>query len=129
MASPAERLQQVVLVVDDDLVVRALVVRILRTAGYQVFEAGDGAQAWTHFQRQPTVIDILVADVVMPRMTGTELAARVHTLRPELPVLLMSGYTPTDLLARGLQAEHASLVTKPFNGDALVAAVRKALRA
>ena len=82
-----------------------------------------------HFQRQPNVFDVLVADVVMPRLTGTELADRVHTLRPELPVVLMTGYTRADLLARGLEAEHADLVTKPFNGDALVAIVRKALRA
>jgi two-component system, cell cycle sensor histidine kinase and response regulator CckA len=63
----------------------------------------------------------------MPRMPGTQLAAQVHAVRPSLPVLLMTGYTPADLLARGLEAGHAALVTKPFDGGALVAAVRKAL--
>jgi DNA-binding NtrC family response regulator len=84
-------------------------------------------QAWSHFQRQPTGFDVLLSDVVMPRMPGTRLAAQVHAVRPSLPVLLMTGYTPADLLARGLEAGHAALVTKPFDGGALVAAVRKAL--
>jgi CheY-like chemotaxis protein len=103
MVSPAERLQHVVLLVDDDLGVPALAVRILQNAGYQVVEAGGGAQAWMHFQREPTVFDVLVADVVMPRMTGTELAARVHTLRPELPVVLMTDIRGPICLPEGLR--------------------------
>jgi two-component system cell cycle sensor histidine kinase/response regulator CckA len=72
----------VVLVVDDDPDVRWIVARALREAGYTVFEAIDGADAWTMFLRQPGRFDVLLADVVMPRMPGTELAARVHGLVP-----------------------------------------------
>ena len=61
----------------------------------------------------------------MPRMPGTELAARVHDVRPELPVV--SGYTSQDLLARGLEAAHGWLLTKPFSPETLLGAVGKAL--
>ena len=92
-----------------------------------MIEANDGLQAWAVFQRDPGAIHVLLADVVMPRMPGTELAARVNALRPELPVLLMSGYTNADLFARGLVAVQGGLVTKPFAAGTLVTAVRRAL--
>jgi len=94
--------------VDDDPGIRQIASTILRDAGYAVIEANDGLQAWTVFGRDPTAFHMLVADVVMPRMPGTELAARVHELHPELPVVLMSGYTNTDLLARGFVPVHGT---------------------
>jgi CheY-like chemotaxis protein len=124
--SPEPR-ERVVLLVEDDPAVRSMARRYLGQAGYAVVEAGDGLQAWSRFRRRPDRFDVLLTDVVMPRMPGTELAARVHALRPELPVLLMTGYTPMDLLARGLQATHGMLLTKPFDGETLIAAVRAAL--
>lgn len=116
-----------VLQVDDDAAVRAVARRCLQTAGHIVVEAGDGLPAWTRFQRQPDAFDVLLTDVVMPRMPGTELAARVHDVRPELPVVLMTGYTPEDLLARGLEASHGWLLTNPFSPETLLGAVGKAL--
>ena len=101
--------------------------RHLREAGYTVVEARDGSEAWQWFQRQPSRIDAVVADVVMPRMTGTELAARLRDERPELPIVLMTGYTPADLLARGLEVSHGEVLTKPFSRETLVAAVRGVL--
>ena len=101
--------------------------RALREAGYAVVEATDGLDAWTLFMRQPGRFHVLVTDVVMPRMPGTESAARVHGVRPDLPVLLMTGYTPAELLARGLEAAHGKLLTKPFLPETLLAAVQKAL--
>ena len=113
--------------VDDDAAVRAVARRCLQTAGHIVVEAGDGLPAWTRFQRQPDAFDVLLTDVVMPRMPGTELAARVHDVRPEPPVVLMTGYTPEDLLARGLEASHGWLLTNPFSPETLLGAVGKAL--
>jgi DNA-binding NarL/FixJ family response regulator len=81
---------------------------MLREAGYAVIEAVDGLQASTLFLREPSSFDAMVADVVMPRMPGTALAARVRDRRPELPVLLMSAYTGTDLTARRLLETPAS---------------------
>lgn len=116
-----------VLVVDDEASVRTLASRMLREAGYDVIEARNGAEAWTYFQRRPNNVDLLLADVVMPGVPGTELAARARGMRPSLPVLLMSGYTPADLLARGLQATHGRIVTKPFDQATLLEQVQAAI--
>lgn len=117
----------ILLLVDDEPSVRQVAGRILRDAGYAVVEAADGLQAWTLFLRDPGSFHAVVADVVMPRMPGTELAARIRGRRPELPVLLMSGYTNADLVARGLVEAAGVLVTKPFDGETLVALVERAL--
>jgi CheY-like chemotaxis protein len=101
--------------------------RYLRDAGYSVIEAAGGVEAWQHFQRHPSEIDAAVLDVVMPRMSGTELAARLRGARIDLPIVLVSGYTPADLAARGLDASQGELLTKPFSQETLLAAVRRAL--
>jgi CheY-like chemotaxis protein len=128
--SCTQRLSElVVLLADDEPQVRMMTARTLEFAGYSVVEARDGMDAWQQFHRQPGRFGALVTDVVMPRITGTELAARVHAVRPELPVVLMTGYTPAELLARGLEASHGTLVTKPFNPATLIDAMRAALGA
>ena len=116
-----------VLVVDDEPSVRALASRMLREAGYEVIEARSGVEAWTYFQRRPDGVDLLLTDVVMPGVPGTELAARARGVRPSLPILLMSGYTPADLLARGLEASHGQLLTKPFDPTTLLDQVQHAI--
>ncbi|HZI77538.1 MAG TPA: response regulator, partial [Gemmatimonadales bacterium] len=77
------------------------------------------------FQRHPGRFSALLADVVMPRVPGTELVARVRAIRPELPALLMTGYTQAELLTRGFEIQGAQVLTKPFRPAALVSAVRK----
>jgi two-component system, cell cycle sensor histidine kinase and response regulator CckA len=128
MPSPDARLPvRTLLLVDDEPAVRAVAGRILRAAGYSVHEAGDGVQAWITFQREPSRYDALVTDVVMPRMPGTQLATQIRSARPSLPVLLMSAYSPEDLLARGLEAHHGELLSKPFGAEQLLAAVGRIL--
>ena len=117
----------VVLLADDEPQVRSVAARALQSAGYGVVEARDGLEAWQRFTRDPDRFGALLTDVVMPRVSGTELAARVHGVRPELPVVLMTGYTPSELLARGREASHGTLVTKPFEASTLIAAMRTAL--
>jgi DNA-binding NtrC family response regulator len=112
-----------ILLVDDDRVVRFIAGRILEEAGFSVIEAGDGVEALTYFLADPSRFDALVTDVVMPRIPGTLLATRVHATRPTLPVLLMSGYTPAEMLDRGVEAPHTMVVPKPFDADQLLAAV------
>jgi CheY-like chemotaxis protein len=116
-----------VLVVDDEPAIRALVSHMLRGAGYDVIEAWSGAEAWTYFQRRPHGVDLLLTDVVMPGVPGTELAARARGVRPSLPVLLMSAFPPGDLLARGLEASHGKLLTKPFDQITLLHQVQHAI--
>jgi two-component system cell cycle sensor histidine kinase/response regulator CckA len=115
------------MVVDDEPSVRALAVRLLRADGHEVVEARDGREAWTRLGRRGWAVDALLTDVVMPGLTGTELAALVQTRRPGLPVVLMSGYTNDDLLQRGLRLSHGLLLTKPFTRTALLTRVREAL--
>ena len=114
-----------ILLVDDDRLVRFIALRILEEAGYGVVEAGDGVEALTYFLADPTRFDALVTDIVMPRVPGTLLAMRVHARRPSLPVLLMSGYTPAEMLDRGVEAPNTSIVPKPFDADQRLAAVRR----
>ena len=128
MASPTERLTgRTILLVEDDRAVRYILSRTLQEAGYGVIEAGDGLQAWTRFQDDPCRFDALLTDVVMPRMPGTALAARVRATRPSIPILLMSAYSPAELLERGFEPTHADLMSKPFDPDQLLAAVRHIL--
>ena len=117
-----------VLVVDDEGPVRELTARMLREAGYDTMLAVDGLDAWRQLRRETARIDAIVSDVVMPHMTGTELVARLQAYRPELPVILMSGYSADDLPARGLEQAPVPLLTKPFTHDELVAAVTRLLR-
>jgi DNA-binding NtrC family response regulator len=116
-----------ILLVDDDRVVRFIAGRILEEAGFSVIEAGDGVEALTYFLEDPGRFDAVVADVVMPRIPGTLLATRVHATRPSLPILLMSGYSPAEMLDHGVEARHTNLVPKPFDPDQLLAAVRRIL--
>jgi two-component system, cell cycle response regulator CpdR len=114
-----------VLVAEDDPQVLELVARILRRAGYEAITARDGREAWAIFQRDNRPIDLLLADVVMPYMTGTELAARIAGRAPDLPIVLISGFTPEDLGRRGLVLSHGHLLTKPFTHGELLDIVRR----
>jgi CheY-like chemotaxis protein len=114
-----------VLVVEDDPQVLDVVTRIVRKGGYHAIPARDGREAWGIFQRAEPPIDLVITDVVMPYMTGTELAAHVLTSQPDLPVILMSAFTPEDLARRGLALSHGHLLTKPFTPSELLNLVRR----
>jgi CheY-like chemotaxis protein len=116
-----------VLIVDDEAPVRELAARMLRHAGYETLQAVDGRDAWTQLQRTSVRIDAVLADVVMPTMTGTELLVLVLANRPELPIALMSGYAAEALRARGLEEPPVPLLTKPFTKDHLVALIERLL--
>ena len=102
------------LVAEDDPQVLELVTRILGEGGYDVIAARDGREAWAMILRDTRPVDLVLADVVMPQMTGTELAARIAAKMPDLPIVLMSGFTSDDLARRGLVLSHGRLLTKPF---------------
>ena len=83
-----------ILIAEDDTMVRAVTARVLGAAGYTVIEAANGEQALTIIRGHVGLIDLLVSDVVMPDMGGVELAKRVSSERPEIRILLVSGYNP-----------------------------------
>jgi len=118
---------ETILVVEDEEVVRALACRGLREQGYTVLEAKHGLEALEWIERDGTGIDLVISDVVMPELSGRELGTRLASLRPELPVLYMSGYTGDDVIQRGLLDPGVPFQQKPFTPEGLARKVREML--
>jgi PAS domain S-box-containing protein len=118
----AERL----LVAEDDPAVRAMLVRVLRGAGYEVLEAPDG-EAASELAARTAQLDLLVTDLVMPRLGGIELARRLQETRSALRVLYLSGYAEDGVLRRAGLRLGSSLLAKPFSPAELLGRVREAL--
>jgi CheY-like chemotaxis protein len=125
---PAEALggTETILLVEDDADVRTLIREVLRSHAYMVLEAGDVSEALAISEHHPATIDVLVTDVVMPKMSGPALAQRLMSERPGLKMLYMSGYTGT-VGHQGMLEHGASFLQKPFTPDALARAVRRVL--
>ena len=118
---------ETVLVVEDDGALRAVVSRMLKRAGYDVLEASGGQEAIRLAERQPGAIDLLVTDVVMPRMDGREAARQLLRLDPGLRVLYISGYPDRDGIGEEMVKEGAAFLQKPFRVTTLLARVREVL--
>ncbi len=118
---------ETILLVDDEAPVRRMLGIALRERGYHVLEAGDGEQALFLGGRHRGTIDLLIADVVMPGISGVELAKRMTSARPRTRVLYISAYTGEALLSRGLAPDGIDLLPKPFSADVLSAWVRSIL--
>jgi two-component system, cell cycle sensor histidine kinase and response regulator CckA len=116
---------ETVLLVEDEDTLRAVVKRMLTTGGYQVLEASNGAAALRLARTAGTRIDLVVSDIVMPQMSGRELARQLSAERPALPVLFMTGYS--EEAAVDLQAGSPRVIQKPFGGAALLSKVRRLL--
>jgi DNA-binding NtrC family response regulator len=115
-----------VLVVDDEAAVRRFACRVLEQAGYAVFEAIDGVEALELIQGQTVALEVVVSDIVMPRMNGVELMQALSVSRPALAVILMSGYATTALSELGIVAP-CSILTKPFSAERLLAEVERCI--
>ena len=106
---------------------RELAREFLEASGYQVLEAGGGMAAIELLQQHAGAVELLLTDVIMPGMSGRELANRVTTLCPGLKVLYMSGYTDNEIARQGVLEEGTHLLQKPFTRSALAAKVRELL--
>ena len=126
---PAQLLegQETVLLVEDEEEVRTAVFESLQMRGYTVLKARHGREALMLCRRHPGPLHLLLTDVVMPQMTGPELAQRLGLLHPDLKVLYMSGYTSDALMERNVGAPGTAFLQKPFTPDALARAVREVL--
>jgi two-component system cell cycle sensor histidine kinase/response regulator CckA len=116
---PARHGTETILLVEDEEALRELVARMLRERGYTVLEADCGRAALEVANRHAGVIDILLTDVVMPGITGRQVAREVIFRRPAIRVIFMSGYSDEALGARGILDPNTTLLTKPFTGRAL----------
>ena len=106
--------EETVLLVEDEDVLRGLLAKFLRLYGYTVLEARHGGEALLTCERHPGPIHLMVTDVVMPQMSGRELADRLTPLRPEMKVLYMSGYTEDALVQHGVADLSVAFLQKPF---------------
>jgi len=119
---------ETVLLVEDNVTVRKAAQGILSECGYLVLEAGSGAEAIGVLEHHSGIVHLLLADLVMPGMSGRELGRLLHTERPNLRILFMSGYEPQSL-ASDDPGEPVVFFRKPFTGAALLDKVRQILDA
>jgi two-component system, cell cycle sensor histidine kinase and response regulator CckA len=121
-----ERQGTTILLVEDDEIMRSLTKKMLQEQGYGVVEAKDGKAALEWVQANPGQIDLLLTDVVMPAVSGPELAERLSRSHPTLKVVYMSGYTG-ELMEASERLKHGVLVEKPFTRTALLNTLHKTL--
>jgi two-component system, cell cycle sensor histidine kinase and response regulator CckA len=119
---------ETVLLVEDEESVRELVRETLKSKGYKVVEASDGLAGLSVAEAYEETIDILITDVVMPGMSGRELAKRVTAARPEIKVLYLSGYTEDAIIHEGVLEAGTAFLQKPFTLHVLARKVREVLR-
>ena len=118
---------EAVLVVEDEETVRKLTCQTLRGYGYQVIEASDGGDALLKCEQHSSPIPLMITDVVMPQMSGPELAHRLRQLYPGMKVIFTSGYTDDAMVRHGLREHTMSFLQKPFAPAALARKVREVL--
>ncbi|MEE8333493.1 MAG: response regulator [Alphaproteobacteria bacterium] len=116
-----------ILIAEDDKAVREFVSRALQQDGHDIIAVGDGQQALTALGNQP--FDMLLTDIVMPRMDGIALALKASKDYPALPVLLMTGYSAERQRAHNLDALIHDVISKPFTLKDIRSAVRRVLEA
>ena len=117
---------ETILVVEDGESIRKMVCAMLIQSGYHCLGVADGAEALRLVENAPHSIDLVLTDVVMPKMGGLELAHRLARVRPDLRIIFMSGYSD-DVLVRAIERAPANFLPKPFTASALTVKVRQAL--
>jgi CheY-like chemotaxis protein len=115
-----------VLVVEDGIAIREMVCAMLAQSGYRCLEAADGTEALRVVEEGLEVVHLVLSDMIMPRMSGSELARHLALVRPELPIVLMSGYTD-DPLVQEVERQGSGFIAKPFTAAALTAKIKQAL--
>ncbi len=116
-----------ILLVEDDRVLRAISRRVLTRVGYEVLEAENGCDALLMIDEHGNGISLVITDLIMPKMRGTELLSEIRIRHGWLPVLLVSGYTEDAMIRKGSIDADTNFLEKPFTPDVLIGAVRKIL--
>ena len=118
---------ETILLVEDDAEVRSVATRILRRNGYRVLEAENGAEALRVCENESEPVDLIVTDIVMPEMGGTELAKRVRETQPDARILFTSGYTEDAVIRQSLLHAGEDFIEKPFTPATLAKKAREIL--
>jgi two-component system cell cycle sensor histidine kinase/response regulator CckA len=126
LGAPLARGSETILLVEDADALRAMIREMLEAAGYTVLEYADPQAALHRVTTLDAPVGLLLTDVVMPRLSGPDLARGVRTTRPEIDVLFMSGFTDEAMGLQGVLGPGTQFIQKPFTADALLAKVREA---
>jgi PAS domain S-box-containing protein len=118
---------ETVLLAEDQLSIRNIIREVLESKGYKVLEAQDREDALEMAERYPGRIDVLVTDIVMPQLRGTDLARLVSKSHPGTVVVFMSGYSEEALVETGLLSQNETLIQKPFDPETLAIKIRELL--
>jgi len=118
--------QSVILVADDEALTRNLVTLLMQQDGYFVLSAADGHEGLDLSRQYPGTIDLVITDVQMPRLNGTDLCAHLLEERPGIKVLVMSGEDMSEIVSQNV---NLPFLPKPFDGKTLKASVRSILAA
>ena len=119
--------RETVLVVDDEPTIRRFARRVLVEHEFEVLEADNGVAALELIRGSDRRLDVVVSDIVMPKLNGVQLLQRLSITHPGLPIILMPGYAGPERAQRGTQAP-CSVLAKPFRPEQLVAEVRRCIR-
>jgi two-component system cell cycle sensor histidine kinase/response regulator CckA len=120
---------ETILLVEDQAEVRNLVRRVLEARGYHVLEAASGQDALRLIVQYVGAIDLLLTDLMMPGMTGREVALLLAPAHPKMKVLYLSGYTDESIVPHGLLEPGSAFLPKPFSAEALARKIRAVLDA
>jgi len=116
-----------ILLVEDSDVVRDVIANLLESGGLTVLQASGGEEALALSRRGDAPIDLLLTDIVMPEMSGVELADRLERERPDVRILFMTGYAEEAVMNEGILGRHREFIGKPFTREQITTRVRKIL--
>ncbi len=119
--------QETILLAEDDHGVRDLAIRVLKRANYNTLTAEDGLKAVEVFTANQETIDLVMLDMVMPKMDGREVRERIRELKPEMPIMFASGFDPATLMADGPPIDERDILMKPYGISDLLGKVREVL--
>jgi len=117
-----------ILLVDDEQSVRSTTREVLSSMGYHILEASDGEQALEIYKTKANQIDLIISDIVMPRMGGTELLKEVRQLNKNLPFILVTGYDRDHVLKQDIGMKQCMVINKPFDFDSLSNIIQQMVR-